>query len=280
MVISMLIFGTVGFFRNYIPLSSPFIALARGLIGAVFLILLGIISGKKINFPAIRKNIWYLILSGAALGINWALLFEAYNYTSVASATLYYYIAPTIVTLCAPLIFKERLTPKCTVCAAVALIGMVPVSGVFTQGFGGKNSLLGLAYGVGAAFLYAAVVLLNKKLSGISATDKTISQLIVSVAVLLPYVIANGGDIGYVTPKSTVLLITLGVLHTGIAYALYFGSIKHLKASAAAMLSYIDPVFAIAVSSLLTLEFPDISVIIGAVMILGSALISQRGPNV
>ncbi len=274
-VISMLIFGTVGVFRNYIPLPSALIALARGLIGAVFLLLLRLATGKKPDFSAVRKNLWFLLLSGAALGINWVLLFEAYNYTSVASATLYYYLAPTIVTLLAPLFFKEKLTLKGVVCAAVALVGMVPVSGIFADGLGNNGSIKGLAFGLGTAFFYAAVVLLNKKIFGISAMDKTIAQLLVSAVVLLPYVLLNTGKVGVITPKSIALLITMGIIHTGVAYALYFGSIKNLKASTSAMLSYIDPVFAIILSSSLALEFPDIPVIIGAALILGAALVSQ-----
>ena len=53
-----------------------------------------------------------LILSGALIGFNWILLFEAYNYTTVATATLCYYMQPTIVILLSPLFFRERLTAK------------------------------------------------------------------------------------------------------------------------------------------------------------------------
>ena len=37
-VSSMLIFGTIGIFRRFIPLSSAFLAFARGILGGLFLL--------------------------------------------------------------------------------------------------------------------------------------------------------------------------------------------------------------------------------------------------
>ena len=77
----MLIFGTIGIFVKYIPLTSSTIAMARGYMGAAFLLFVMLLSGKKLSFSAIKKNALPLIVSGAAIGINWIFLFEAYNYT-------------------------------------------------------------------------------------------------------------------------------------------------------------------------------------------------------
>lgn len=276
---AMLIFGTVGIFRNQIPLPSAFISLTRGLIGAAFLLLVIIVKGQRLNISAIKGNFLYLTLSGAALGLNWVLLFEAYNYTTVAQATLYYYLAPVIIVFSAAVLFKERLTIKSVICSLVALCGMVPVSGVLSTGIKGIN-IKGLVYGVGAAFLYASVVLLNKKIKNIPALDKSFVQLLVSAIVLLPYVAFSGQLIGIsFTYSSLAMIFILGVVHTGVAYALYFGAIKNIRASAAAILSYIDPVFAIVLSSTLSLSMPDKWVLIGGVMILGSTLISEMNYN-
>ena len=272
---AMLIFGTVGIFRNQIPLPSAFISLTRGLIGAAFLLLIITLKGQKLNISAIKNNFLYLTLSGAALGLNWVLLFEAYNYTTVAQATLYYYLAPVIIVFSAAVLFKERLTIKSVICSLVALCGMVPVSGVLSTGIKGIN-IKGLVYGVGAAFLYASVVLLNKKIKDIPALDKSFVQLLISAIVLLPYVAFSGQLKGIsFTYSSLAMILVLGVVHTGVAYALYFGAIKNIKASAAAILSYIDPVFAIVLSSAIYLTLPDKWVLIGGVMILGSTLISE-----
>ena len=55
-----------------------------------------------------------------------------------------------------------------------------------------------------------------------------------------------------------VCLLVVGLVHTGIAYTLYFNSMKDLKAQTVAIFSYIDPAVAIVLSSFLPDETPDI----------------------
>ena len=272
-LISMSIFGTVGIFVRFIPLPSAVIAFCRGVLGCVFLLILMGLTGKKLSIPDIKKNFWILAISGAFIGINWILLFESYRYTTVAIATICYYLAPAFVTLASPLVC-EKLSVKKLGCIAVAFLGMVFVSGVL-QG-SQESSFLGVALGVGAAVFYASVILLNKKLSPIGAYDKTLCQLGTAALVILPYLMVSGGiRFGSMTTLGWVMLIVVGVVHTGIAYALYFGAIKDVNAQTAAILSYIDPVLSILLSALILREKLDVFSIIGAVLILGSALYSE-----
>ena len=110
LVASMLIFGTVGILRKHIPLSSGLIAFSRGIIGFVFLWVMLLIKKEPFSFKKLGKKAAVLFVSGAAMGLNWVLLFEAYNHTTVATATLCYYFAPMFVIIASPLAFKERLT--------------------------------------------------------------------------------------------------------------------------------------------------------------------------
>ena len=270
---SMAIFGTVGIFVRFIPMASAAIAFCRGVLGCVFLLLLMAATGQKPNLSDIKRNGWILTISGAAIGINWILLFEAYRYTTVAIATICYYLAPAFVTLGSPLI-GEKLSIKKLVCIGVAMVGMVFVSGVL-QG-NQESSLLGVVLGVGAAVFYASVILLNKKLSPIGAYDKTLCQLGAASLVVVPYILFVGGiDFGAMSTLSWVMLSILGVVHTGIAYALYFGGIRDVNAQTAAILSYLDPVLSILLSALILRERLDVFSVTGAVLILGSALYSE-----
>lgn len=277
LIASMCIFGTIGVLRRYIPLSSSIVALVRGIIGVAFLALVMVICRTKLDISAITKNRKLLILSGAAIGFNWILLFEAYNYTTVATATLCYYLAPILVILAAPLVLKEKLTLKKAICTAVAFIGMFLVSGVTDTGLGGPQELKGIFFGLGAAILYASVILMNKKMLPISAYDKTIVQLAIASASLIPYVLLTE-NIPAITLSPTVilLLLTAGILHTGVAYRLYFGSMADLKAHTVALLSYIDPILAIILSVILLREPMSIPTAVGAVMILGAAYCSEK----
>jgi len=274
-IIAMAIFGTIGLFVRNIPLPSAVTAAVRGLVGGLLLLAVSFLGGKKPDGKAIRKNLLLLVISGGLIGFNWILLFEAYNYTTVATATLCYYLAPVFITLASPLVLRERLTGKKILCVAVALLGMVPVSGILTAGFH-VSELRGVAFGVGAALLYAAVILLNKKLTDISAMDRTTVQLLAAGAVLVPYVLLTT-DFSALTlpPLGWGMLITVAVIHTGLAYVLYFGSLPHLSAQSAAMFSYLDPVLAVILSAAVLRDPITGFTILGAVLILGAAFVGE-----
>ena len=273
-VTSMLIFGTIGIFRKFIPLSSGFLAFARGLIGGVFLIVFVKLKGRSLFSGLDRRTIGYLVLSGALIGVNWILLFEAYNYTSVSTATLCYYMQPIIVILASPVLFRERMTIRKVLCVIIALLGMYFVSGASLNEQ--NSNAQGILFGLGAALLYAVVVIMNKKLRNIDAFDKTILQLLSAAAVMVPYLLITGTFSGLeINSRSAVLLLVVGIIHTGIAYVLYFGSIENLKAQTIALFSYIDPVSALLFSALLLHESFTTKGLIGAVMVLGAAVFSE-----
>ena len=278
LISSMLIFGTIGIFRKYIPFSSGLLACSRGFLGAFSLTIYLIIRKVPIRTGISMRNLILLIISGALMGINWILLFEAYNYTSVAVATLCYYMEPTIVILLSPLLFKEKLFGKKLVCAIVSLIGMVLVSGIVeTAGQGlALSNIRGVLFGLGSAAFYASVVILNKIIKVDNAYQKTIIQLLSAAVVLLPYLmITERGKSYEFSAVSVVMLLVLGLFHTGFAYALYFGSMKALEAQTIAVMSYIDPVSALILSALVLGERMSVIGIIGAVMIIGAALFSE-----
>ena len=278
---SMLIFGTIGIFRRYIPLPSAFLAFSRGILGGLFLLAFLKLKRRKQAEKLPVQTVLWLAVSGAVMGVNWILLFEAYNYTTVAVATLCYYMQPTIVVLLSPVIFQERLTLRKGACAAVAVVGMVLVSGVTGGGGPQAGDLRGILFGLGAAVCYAAVVIMNKKITGVEAFQKTKIQLLSAGIVMIPYLLLTGGfSAEGVSALTVILLLTVGIVHTGIAYVLYFGSFDGLKAQSAAILSYIDPVAALLFSALFLREPLSLPGIAGAVMIIGSAVVSEiRGPD-
>ena len=93
---------------------------------------------------------------------------------------------------------------------------------------------------------------------------------------MLPYlIIKKEAAGGLISPTAIILLLIMGIVDTGIAYAMYFGSMDGLKMQTIAVLSYIDPVSALIFSAILLKEPLGITGIIGAVMIIGSAMISE-----
>ena len=276
LVSSMLIFGTIGVFRRNIPVSSAFLAFFRGMLGSLFIFLFLRLKKKpaeKRTLP--RSALPGMVVSGIMIGINWILLFEAYTHTTVAVATLCYYMAPTIVLLLSPVIFRERLTMVKWICAAVALAGMVLVSGVI-GGEAQEDSLWGVLLGLGAAVFYAMVVIMNKKLQGVDAMQKTTVQMLSAGLAMVPYLLLTSGfSVGPLPAEAVLLLLVVGIVHTGIAYTLYFRSMERLPVQSVALLSYIDPVSALCFSAFLLQEPLTPLNLIGAVMIIGSAVVSE-----
>jgi len=205
-VIAMLLFGSIGLMVKNIELTSSEIALYRGVLGSLFLLIFSLFKKKKISIAVLKSNAVPLLVSGAAIGLNWILLFEAYNYTTIANATLSYYFAPVIVMIVSPFLLKEKLLPSKVVSILVAMSGMFLIVGTGAQ------------------------------------TTETYNH-------------------------------TVGIVHTGLAYVLYFSAMQTLKSQTVALLSYIDPVSAVILSALFLGEAMNGVQIIGGVLILGSTVI-------
>ena len=273
---AILIYGTLGVFVRYAGQPSALVALARSSIGTLFLLFLLAVKRQKIDFSAIRRNWKPLLIAGVLLGLNWVTLFEAYRYTTVAVATLCTYLNPIIIVFGAAILMHEQLTARKLLCFAVALIGMVFVSGVADSGLPDAGEAKGILLGLLTAVLYGCIVLSNKQLRDISAYDRTLVQLFITTLVLIPYCILHGDFVGLqITGGQLALLLILGVVHTGFAYSLYFGSMAYLPAQTLAILSYLDPVTAVLLSALVLHEPLSGFEILGAVCILGAAVGSE-----
>ena len=274
---AMIIFGTIGIFRRYIPFPSSVIAFSRGAIGFAVLLVFLFVTKKGFSMEKIGKSFLPLCVSGALMGFNWILLFEAYNFTSVAAATLCYYMAPVFVIIASPLLFGEKLGTRKLFCVIGAVIGMIFVSGATERGFGEISEIKGIFLGLGAAVLYASVVVMNKKTAEVPSFEKTVVQLGSSAAVILPYILLTE-DLSSLelTAKTVLLLLIVGIVHTGIAYVLYFGSIGKLSAQKAAIFSYVDPVSAIIFSAVFLDEKLSVSGVAGAILILGCAFLIEK----
>ena len=271
---SMAIFGAIGLVRRLIPLPSSVIAMARGLIGGAAILLVLLVRGKRISLRALGGEGLWLALAGVLLGFNWILLFEAYRYTTVAIATLCYYMAPILVVLVSPLLFHERVTAKKAVCVLLALVGMLLVSGVL-RADGGGGDARGVLFGLGAALFYAGIVLTNKKVTRTDGLTRTVIQLLTAGVVLVPYVLLTE-DLSALTltPYTVGMLLVAGLVFTALTYTMYFSAIPGLRAQTAALGSYIDPVVAVLISALVLHEPMTALDWLGAALVLGATAVS------
>ncbi len=279
LIISMAVFGTLGLFVRNISVSSGELALYRAILAALLIAFFLFVTKQKIPFRDIKTEIPLLLLSGVAMGFNWILLFEAYKYTTVSVATLSYYFAPVIVTVACPILFKEKMTAKQWICFFMSTLGIVLITGLGDLS-AGNNHLIGILFGLGAACLYAAVILLNKFIKRVEGIHRTFLQFIAAIIVLIPYVgFTSGITLSNLNSTGWICLLIVGIVHTGVTYCLYFSSLKELPGQKAAILSYIDPLVAVLVSVLILEERMTFMQVIGGILILGFTLWNEIMPK-
>ena len=279
LIVSMSIFGTLGLFVRNIPLSSSEIALYRAVLAAILIGTFLLVTKQKIPFGQIKKEIPLLVLSGVAMGFNWILLFEAYKYTTVSVATLSYYFAPVIVTVACPILFKEKMGIKQVICFVMSTLGIVLITGIgdLSQG---SSHIKGILFGLGAATLYATVIILNKFTKTVDGIHRTFMQFLSAIAVLVPYVLfTDGVNLNTLDKKGWFFLLVIGLVHTGVTYCLYFSSLKELSGQKVAILSYIDPLVAVLISVVILKETMTPLQAVGGLMILGFTLWNEISPK-
>lgn len=273
-VLSMVIFATIGIFVSPLSVPSSVIAFFRAFLGTLVLLGVILLSGRKIDREKIITNARFLLPSGIALGFNWVLLFEGYRLTGVATATLCYYLAPAIVILVSPFVLRERSSTIKIICAIVAFLGMIPVSGILDSE--SQMNPSGIIVSVFAAILYASIVILNKKIKKLSGIETTVVQLGISACVMALYIFIKE-PFSFIDsiPDDFGKLLLLGVVHTGLAYLLYFSSIKKIKAADAALFSFIDPAGALILSYTVLDEKFTAWGLVGIVMIIGASIVGE-----
>lgn len=272
-MIAVILNGTIGYFLRFVNYPSELVAMCRGLIGSLFILIYLKLTGKGIDTKAIKQNLKWLVLSGICLGLNWIFLFAAYLKTTVAIASLCNYLAPLIVVIVAPLLLKEKLNKKKLIFVATAFLGILLVTDLTS---GSAGSLEGILMGLLAALCFVGIVLCNRKLQDISAYDRAVVQLFLSALTILPYFILHSlGTRLTFDPSSALIILMLGILHTGVAYCLYFSGMAYLPVQTVAVLGYLEPVVSVLTSALLLAEPLSLTGWIGSVLVIVSAALSE-----
>lgn len=269
-ILAMLIFGTNGYLVAHLSLQGSQIVLVRTLVGGLLLTAIVLLRGG-FDREAVRAEWRDLLFGGVALGLNWVALFTAYRLLNVSLATLIYYAGPMLVLLFSPLLFRESLTPQKIAAVAIVAAGLFCITGSITSA---GMSLTGLLAAVLSALFYASLIIFNKRIVKTGGMQTAALELDVAFVVVLIYVLLTAGiprplkaDIPY--------LLVLGLVNTGIAYMLYFTGLQKLPGQSVALISYVDPVSALVFSALLLHETMTPLQMLGAVLIIGGALLGE-----
>ena len=271
-IASMVIFGTNGLIVANISLGSAEIVLMRTFLGSLFLLAMVLVK-RSFSFADLKADLVPATIGGAALGLNWVLLFSAYRSAGVGLSTLTYYCGPIIVLALSPVLFKEKLTWNKLLAIAAVAVGMFCITGDIEPG---SDVQTGILFGGGAALLYASLIVANKRVKRLSGLNCAMYELIVAFFVVLIYLLASNVKLPVIpAAEDIVWVLAIGLVNTGLAYYLYFSSLQKLPGQTVALVCYIDPLTALLVSGAFLGEKLLGVQIAGAVLILGGACLGE-----
>ena len=276
LVTVMIIWGSLGVFTRSIPLSALNLAFLRAVIALPVLFL--ILKWKKPGEVAFRIMIPYLV-SGVLLGFGWLTLFYGFKHTSISSAVIIYNMCPVYVMILAPLLLKEAISK---IQIAVILFSFLGLFLIVGHNLSEGSGYLGLGLSAVSGMIYAAIVLINRSIP-VRADDQTATfvQIFAAMLVLLPFVALDGSivQVADLTARAILFIVLLGVLHTGVAYTLFFSVYKHLKSVEIVSFSFLEPLFGIFFSVMITGERLAMHQMIGGALILGSTYFAELFKN-
>jgi drug/metabolite transporter (DMT)-like permease len=252
------------------------VSFGRVTLGAAALIVLMLVRRER--FPRDRR-LW-LHCAVAALSFNtisWTLIAFGEQHISSIVAGLWNATTPLWVLIVTLLAFGEEQPTRVRI--AGLLIGFMGVAILLGpwRGLGG-GQLVGhlacagaaLCYGLG--FPYTRRHLAGRQESGIVLSACQLMCAAVMLAVFLPLAPAPSGHIGLDGVGS---LLALGVLGSGIAFAINYAIVRRKGATTASTVTYLMPVFSTALGAIVLSEQLHWNQLVGAVVLLLGIAIAQ-----
>ncbi len=269
---ALLMFGTNGIIASCVDLSSYEIVFTRTLIAGLLLAAIFVFSKRSVHLFCNRKQAFCLLISGMAMGASWMFLYEAYRQMGVGIASLAYYCGPVIVMILSPVLFHERLT---WAKAAGFLMVIIGIFWVNIQALDEGRTAWGLTCGIFSAFMYAVMVILNKKADGITGLENAMWQLLAACATVTVFIGCKQGLAIQIPAASWGPILILGIFNTGIGCYFYFSSIGFLPVQTVAVCGYLEPLSAVFFAALLLHERMSLFQVLGAALILGGAAFGE-----
>ncbi len=240
LTLAMVIIGTIGAFVIETGLDPVTVVFWRCIFASLFLGAWCVLRGYLPDPSLTWRGIGMAVLIGVCLVVNWVAFFASFPMTTIATTTIVYHVQPFMVVLIGVIFLGERVSPGQILWIVGAFVGLVLSSGIL--GHPAANSdrwLLGIGLTLFAALLYAIATILAKQLGQQRAEVTTLCQTVTGALMLAPFA-------SYSIPSAAWgWLVGIGVLHTGISYALMYAAYPRLSTPAIAILNFVYPLVAI-----------------------------------
>ncbi|GAB3627327.1 EamA family transporter [Pandoraea terrae] len=263
--LAALLFGASALFGERIAASSTMIVFGRGIFAWSALTLICIFGAGTPWRNLTPAEAGKLLLAGAMLAVHWITFFMAVKLGGVAIGTLGFACFPAFVALLEWAVKRER--PALGEWAVIGLVslGLMLVTPTFDVRDG---ATVGLLWGVVSGMIYAVITLSNRYLaSRASPLHASWWQFLAIALMLAPF---SFGEALHLPAAQWGWLACLGVLCTALAYTLFIHALQAVKASQAAVVIALEPVYAIALAWLLFGHAPTLKMWLGGACIVGA----------
>jgi drug/metabolite transporter (DMT)-like permease len=233
------------------------------------------IKGRLHELPALPGRTKLRVAAmGVLLTVNWVLFLGALSLTKVAVAVLLGYLGPVLVAVLNPIVSREPFDRRIVLPLVLALAGTAIIVGPQDLSLDEPRQLLGAALALASSFTYALLIVFVKRLlKGIPASTYMLGEYLVAAAILLPAAILLQGPVG---TAEWAALATLGTVHTAFTGALFLTGLRLVPADRAAILTYAEPVSAVAFAALFLGERAGATTLLGGAAVVAAGIMVAR----
>lgn len=244
LIAAMIIWGSLGVFALWSKLDASDLAFTRCVIGGVILFFYCLHSGEFNKKSLNPKNVFFALVSGIFIVFNWVLLFKSFQLASITIGNVSYYLQPVFLIILGVLFLKEQVSLAQWGFILLTTYGVILTSDLHLSQIDGSNYLfLGMFAAIGAGLLYSFATLIIKFVDGLSPSLLTLIQLTLGAGILLPSIDLN--HFYHLSQDVWMNVLLIGIIHTALAYILYYHSLKKVNITLIAIISYLDPIVAI-----------------------------------
>ncbi|HBD23445.1 MAG TPA: hypothetical protein DC023_03345 [Oceanospirillaceae bacterium] len=276
--LAVLLFGAAGLMGKVIAMPATQLVLGRTLIGALALALfIGFFAKQEHRYGwslVGMSKLTLLVGSGIMLAIHWWTFFYAIQLAGVGIAVVGFSAFPVFVTLLEALLQKRQVQPMDALVTAIVVIGLWLVAPSISW----QNATFqGLAWGVISGALFAVLALLNKSLVSVfGGLHLGFGQQ--AIAAICCGLLVDWSALR-ISAYDGVNLLLLGVLLTAVPHVMFISCLRHIRAHMAAIVTSLEPVYAIIFAWLLLAEQPPLSTLLGAGIILFAVVLGHWYQN-
>ena len=276
LTVAMAIFGSIGFFTVHTGIPAIELVFIRCICATLFLGAIWLLTGGHKTERWSQKEVVRTLICGVFIVLNWVFLFKAFEEMAISVAISIYNLAPVFVLILGTLFLGEKMTLRAVIAIIACFLGSIFIVGI--NNFMSVDDLFssGFVWAILSAVFYALTVFTSKTITNLSAYALTFTQTIVGMIILAPFVdftLFNG-----LTTSNWLYILGTGFIHTGFVFYLFFDSVRELPTLIVSVLTFVDPVVAIALDVLILNFSPSSWQLFGIALIFGGIIYSLYHP--